>query len=138
MAENKTKETDQSIESFLDALNDPQKKQDSLTLVELMQEVTGKPPKMWGASMIGFGSYHYKYASGREGDSFIAGFSPRKPHLVIYNMGGQDPTMIEKLGKCKMGGGCLYIKKLSDVDRNTLKALISTSVTEVEKRYPSA
>ena len=91
MAENKTVPTDQSVEDFLNAIEDEQKRNDSFTLLKLMREVTGLEPQMWGSSIVGFGSYHYKYASGREGDTMLVGFSPRKQNLTIYNMGGIDP-----------------------------------------------
>jgi hypothetical protein len=136
MAENKTVPTGQSVEQFLNAFADEQKRDDSFTLLRLMREVTGLEPQMWGSSIIGFGSYHYKYASGREGDTMLVGFSPRKQNLTIYNMGGIDPDdeLFKKLGKYTTGKGCLYIKRLGDVDLPTLKALIAQSVKRVQEK----
>ena len=111
MSELKTKPNKQSVSEFINSIEDPVKKQDSKSLLKLMKEITGSKPVMWGSSIIGFGSYHYKYASGREGDWFVAGFSPRKQSLTLYIMGGiKDPELFEKLGKHKTGKGCLYFK----------------------------
>ena len=134
MAENKTIPTDQNVEDFLNALADERKRKDSFTLLELMKQVTGMEPKMWGSSIVGFGSYHYKYESGREGDTILAGFSPRKHNLTVYNMGGfaQYDDLLKKLGRHTIGGGCLYIKRLDDVDLPTLKSLIEESVKHVK------
>jgi hypothetical protein len=135
MAENKTVPTDQSVDDFLNALEDEQQRSDSFALLDLMREVTGLEPQMWGSSIIGFGSYHYKYASGREGDTMLVGFSPRKQNLTIYNMGGIDPNdeLFKKLGKHTTGKGCLYIKRLDDVDLPTLKSLIAASFTRTRE-----
>ena len=135
MPENKTTPNDQSVEQFLNAIEDERKRKDSFTIVELMKQITGMEPKMWGSSIIGFGSYHYKYASGREGDSVLAGFSPRKQNLTIYNMGGfeQSGDLLKKLGKHTTGKGCLYIKRLDDIDLPTLKSLIEESVNNVKQ-----
>lgn len=135
MAENKTVPTDQSVEQFLNGITDEQKRQDSFALVELMREVTGMDPQMWGSSIVGFGSYHYKYASGREGDTMLVGFSPRKQNLTIYNMGGIDPDdeRFKKLGKHTTGKGCLYIKRLDDVDLPALKSLVAASFTRTKE-----
>jgi hypothetical protein len=135
MAENKTVPNDQSVEDFLNSIADEQKREDSFTLVDLMREVTGLEPQMWGSSIVGFGSYHYKYASGREGDTMLAGFSPRKQNLTIYNMGGVDPDddLLKKLGKHTTGKGCLYIKRLNDVDMPTLKSLVTASFTRTKE-----
>ena len=136
MAENKTVPTDQSVDEFLNAIADEQKRTDSFALLNLMREVTGMAPTMWGSSIVGFGSYHYKYASGREGDTILAGFSPRKQYLTIYSMGGIDPDddLLKKLGKHTTGKGCLYIKRLDDVDLPTLKRLVEESVKRVRER----
>ena len=136
MPENKTVPTNQSVEQFLDAITDERKRQDSLTILELMRQVTGMEPKMWGSSIVGFGSYHYKYPSGREGDTILAGFSPRKQNLTVYNMGGfeQYNDLLKKLGKHTIGGGCLYIKRLDDVDLSTLKSLIEESVKHIKQK----
>ena len=137
MAENKTTPTDQKVEHFLTAVADEQRRQDSFTLLELMKQVTGLDPRMWGSSIVGFGSYHYKYESGREGDTILAGFSPRKQNLTIYNMGGLDQhdDLFKQLGKHSTGGGCLYIKRLDDVDLPTLKRLIEESVEHVKQTH---
>jgi hypothetical protein len=129
MAENKTTPTDQNVEQFLNTIEDERKRKDSFALLELMKQVTGMEPKMWGSSIVGFGSYHYKYESGREGDMILAGFSPRKQNLTIYNMGGfeQYDDLLKKLGKYTLGKGCLYIKRLDDIDLPTLKSLIEAS-----------
>jgi hypothetical protein len=136
MAENKTTPTDQRVEDFLNTIADEQKRNDSFTLVELIREVTGLEPTMWGSAIVGFGSYHYKYASGREGDTMLVGFSPRKQNLTIYNMGGVDPddALLKKLGKHTTGKGCLYIKRLDDVDLPILKLLIAASVKRIQER----
>jgi len=127
MAENKTKPTALSVASFLDAIPDQTKRADAKALVKLMQSVTGEKPKMWGPSIVGFGSYHYKYESGREGDSPIAGFSPRKAATVLYGIAGADgaPALLAQLGKHTTGKGCLYIKKLADVDPKVLETLVA-------------
>ena len=130
MAENKTKPNNLSVEAFLDKIEDPVKKADSKTLATLMEELTGAKPKMWGESIVGFGDYRYKYASGREGDWFLAGFSPRKQNLTIYIMGYLEfyTDILENLGKHKHGKGCLYIKRLEDIDKEVLRILIRTSI----------
>lgn len=132
MPENKTKPTDQNVEQFLSAIEDQQKREDSFKLLALMKQVTGMEPQMWGSSIVGFGLYHYKYESGREGDTVLAGFSPRKQNLTIYNMGNlfqneADEALIQQLGKHTSGKGCLYIKRLSDVDLATLARMIEQS-----------
>jgi len=136
MAGNKTVPTNQSVEQFLDAVADEQKRKDSFTILELMKQITGMEPKMWGSSIVGFGSYHYKYESGREGDTIMVGFSPRKQNLTIYNMGGvtQNEELLKKLGKHTVGGGCLYLKRLDDVDLPTLKSLIEESFKHAEEK----
>ncbi len=136
MAENKTIPNDLDVTQFLNSIADEQKRKDCFTLLELMQQVTGLQPGMWGSSIVGCGSYHYKYASGREGDTILAGFSPRKQNLTIYNMGSfeQDDELLKQLGKHTRGGGCLYIKRLADVDLPTLKRLIEESVKHVKQK----
>ena len=135
MAELKTKKNEASVTKFLDGVKDGKKRKDSYTILELMQQVTKADPKMWGTSMIGFGSYHYKYASGREGDWFVTGFSPRKQSLTLYIMAGisKYPDLLKKLGKFKTGKGCLYINKIEDVDIKILKELIKQSVGYLKK-----
>lgn len=133
MAEPKTIPSDQSVEQFLQGIQDEQKRRDSFRLLELMQQVTQYEPRMWGSSIVGFGSYHYKYASGREGDSFLTGFSPRKQNLTVYIMAGfeQYQELMQRLGKHTTGKSCLYIKRLEDIDLATLKKLVKRSVEHV-------
>ena len=137
MAELKTKLNDGSVKDFLNSVEEEQKRKDSFEILEIIKSVTGSDPKMWGDSIVGFGQYHYKYASGREGDWMKTGFSPRKQNLTIYLMCDLDenPELTNKLGKFKLGKGCLYIKKLDDIDRNVLIALIKESVAILEKKY---
>jgi hypothetical protein len=137
MAELKTQPNEQSVTDFLNAVTDTQKRQDCATILELMQEVTGEQPQMWGGSIVGFGSYHYTYASGREGDWFLTGFSPRKQNLTLYIMAGFDEydELLQRLGKHKLGKSCLYIKRLADVDLATLKDLVRQSVEHTRKTY---
>jgi hypothetical protein len=127
MAGNKTKPTQLSVAAFIDALTDETRRADAKVLVKLMQKATGEKPKMWGPSIVGFGSYHYKYESGREGDAPLAGFSPRKAATVLYGM-TRSAVLLAQLGKHTTGKGCLYIKKLADVDQNILEALVLASV----------
>jgi Domain of unknown function (DU1801) len=136
MAENKTKATVVDPHAFINQVEDEQKRKDSKELVRLMSDVTGKPPKMWGPTIVGFGKYRYKYDSGREGEICLTGFSPRKPSLVLYlGPGLEDKDLMSRLGKHKTGKGCLYIKKLDDIDRTVLKKLVVKSVAEMRKRY---
>jgi hypothetical protein len=139
MAENKTKPTKLSVAAFIDALTDQTKRADAKALAKLMQSVTGEKPKMWGPSIIGFGSHHYKYDSGREGDMPLAGFSPRKAATVLYIGAGfsDAEALLAKLGKHTTGKGCLYIKKLADVDQNVLETLVVKSVAARRARHPS-
>jgi hypothetical protein len=128
MAELKTKKTTQSVEAFLDKIADPQKREDSHAILEMMQKATGEKPKMWGDSIVGFGDYHYKYASGREGDWFVTGFSPRKQNITLYlgfDVVGEHSDSIKRLGKHKTGKGCLYINRLADVDAKVLREMIA-------------
>lgn len=130
MAELKTRPTEESVAAFLDGVANEKRRQDALAVLALMQEVTGEEPLMWGDSIIGFGSYHYKYASGREGDWFLTGFSPRKQNLTLYIMAGfeQYDELLARLGKFSAGKSCLYIKKLEDVDQDMLRELVRLSV----------
>lgn len=129
MAELKTKRNDGSVEAFLNSVTDPKKRQDSYAVLELMQQVTGEEPVMWGDSIVGFGNYHYRYASGREGDWFLTGFSPRAQSLTLYIMSGFDQydELMSKLGKYKTGKACLYVKKFEDVDSDVLRELVRLS-----------
>jgi hypothetical protein len=134
-AELKTRVNDASVTTFLNRVTDEQKRNDSFEILKLMQQVTKEEPKMWGASIVGFGSYHYKGKSGREGDWMLTGFSPRKQNLTLYLMGGFDANagLLNKLGKYTTGVGCLYIKKLNDVDKKVLKALVQASVKRLKQ-----
>lgn len=138
MADNKTRPTKLSVAAFIDALTDQARRADAKALVKLMQNATGEKPKMWGPSIIGFGSYHYTYDSGREGDMPVVGFSPRKAAIVLYGMrafSGSE-ALLPKLGKHTTGKGCLYIKKLAEVDQKLLEALVVKSVAARRARHP--
>jgi len=137
MAENKTKQNNQSVAKFISRVEDPQKRADSKAIIKLMKQVTKAEPKMWGSSMVGFDRYHYKYDSGREGDWFITGFSPRKQNLTLYIMPGFEKydSLMQQLGKHKTGKGCLYINRLEDVDTQVLKELIKQSFQYMKKKY---
>lgn len=138
MAELKTQPNDASVEAFLNRVADEKKREDCFTLLDMLKRVAGMDPKMWGDSIVGFGSYHYKYQSGREGDWFLTGFSPRKQNLTVYIMAGFDQfgELLDNLGKHSTGKGCLYIKRLADVDLVTLEALVKQSVEHIEKTNP--
>ncbi|GIF77221.1 DUF1801 domain-containing protein [Asanoa siamensis] len=126
-----TAPTDASVEAFLAAVADERRRDDARSLAALMTEITGETPRMWGPSIVGFGSYHYRYESGREGDAPLTGFSPRKTSLVVYLVGGYEeryPGVLAKLGKHKTGKGCLYLNRLADADEATLRELIDRSV----------
>lgn len=137
MAEQKTKPTGQSVENFLDAIADESVRDDCAALVKLMKKVTGAKPEMWGTSIVGFGQYHYKYESGHEGYSCLTGFSPRKQNISIYVMPGfaEQTDLQDKLGKHKAGKGCLYIKRLADVDVRVLEKMIDYSVKYLQEKY---
>jgi hypothetical protein len=129
MADNKTKATEASVDEFINAIENEKKRKDSQIIIDMMREAMGEKPVMWGGSIVGFGSYHYKYESGREGDSPKMGFSPRKQNLTLYVLpydleGTGYQALLDKLGKHTMGKVCLYIKKLADVDQSVLKELI--------------
>ena len=130
MAEPKTKPTTASVKKFIDSIEDEKKRKDSRSILTMMRQITGERPKMWGASIVGFGTYHYKYATGREGDWPVTGFSPRKQALTLYIMSGftKDDALLKKLGKYKTGKACLYIKRLEDVDETILRKLIARSI----------
>ena len=133
MAELKTKLNNASVDKFLKGIKDKQASADCFQIVEIMKKATKAEPKMWGMNIVGFGNYHYKYVSEREGDWFIIGFSPRKQNLTLYGMGNLDEQLLEKLGKHSRGKGCLYIKKLADVDIKVLQKLATTSAKEKMK-----
>lgn len=133
MSDLKTRPNDASVDEFLEAVENPKRKSDAYEVLELMRRVTGEEPVMWGGSIVGFGSYHYTYASGREGDWPVAGFSPRKSALTLYIMSGfkGHAELMEKLGKHRTGKSCLYINKLEDVDTEVLEELVRRSVDHV-------
>ena len=135
MAEAKTRPTEASVNEFLDSVDHDRRREDAFVLLELMREVTGEEPRMWGPSIVGFGSYHYKYRSGHEGDSALTGFSPRKQSMTLYLVGGMDEhqELLGRLGKHKTGKGCLYINKLQDVDLPTLRELVRRSVEQARR-----
>lgn len=136
MAKNKTTETGADVTEFIHAFADTeQKKADSFALLKLMQQATGYKPKMWGASIIGFGSYHYKYNSGHEGDAPLVGFSPRKAAISLYVYSGQDEQLLKDLGRYKKGKACIYVKKLSDIDQQQLAKLIDANIRYLRSRY---
>jgi len=139
MADNKTKPTRSSVAAFINAVMDPTRRADARVLVKLMRDAVGEKPKMWGPSIIGFGSCHYRYDSGREGDMPLIAFSPRKTAMVLYNLIGcsDSRALLARLGKHTTGKGCLYIKKLSDVDRQVMEAMIVKSLAAVRARNPS-
>ena len=139
MAETKTKPTNESVKAFLNKISDEERRADCFQVAKIMEEVTGEKPKMWGPSIVGFGSYHYKYDSGREGDWLVTGFSPRKKDLTLYLMMGlaKHSELMEKLGKHSHAKSCLYIKRLSDIHIPTLKKLIKVSVKDL-KAYTKA
>jgi len=133
MAELKTKPTDESVKDFINRIPDEERRADCFAVAKIMEEVTGEKPKMWDPSIVGFGSYHFKYDSGREGDWLVTGFSPRKKDLTLYIMMGfeKHAELMKKLGKHNTAKSCLYIKRLSDVDVPTLKKLIKESVKDL-------
>jgi Domain of unknown function (DU1801) len=136
MAELKTKPNKANVEKFLNTVKDGKKRADSFKILELMEKTTKEEPVMWGPSIVGFGKYHYKYESGREGDWFLTGFSPRKQNLTLYIMSGfkKYDELAKKLGKCKAGGSCVYINNLEDVDLKVLKLLITESVKYMKNK----
>jgi hypothetical protein len=139
MAENKTLATKASVGAFVDKIADPAKRADAKALVKLMQKATGEKPAMWGPSIVGFGSYHYVYESGREGDMPLVGFSPRKAATVLYVRAGTPGTeaLLAKLGKHTAGKGCVYVKKLADVDEAVLEKLVAKCAADMLKKYRS-
>lgn len=138
MAENKTRATDNHVAAFVNAVAHPGRREDALLVLEMMRRVTGTEPRMWGASLVGFGQYHYVYESGREGDFLRLGFSPRKAKLVVYIMPYTDvfDGLLAKLGPHKMGKSCLYLGRLSKVDLDVLEQIVALSWAEMAARYP--
>lgn len=135
MAELKTKKTEASVDDFLNTIADETKRKDCKEIVKMMQKASGSKGKMWGAAIIGFGDYRYKYESGRENDWFITGFSPRKQNITLYaSCGfGYDAALLKKLGKHKVSGSCLHISKLEDVDKKVLQEIISSNVVKLKQ-----
>ena len=138
MSENKTRPTEVSPADFIASVDHPVRRADAEVLLEMMTRITGETPKMWGPSMIGFGQYHYRYESGREGDAMRTGFSPRKANMVVYIMPGYTDfsAILDRLGKHKLGKSCLYINKLADVDLDVLEELIRAGLADMAKKYP--
>jgi Domain of unknown function (DU1801) len=136
-AENKTRPEKASVAAFINAVENETRKSDAKTILTMMKKVTGEKPVMWGPSIIGFGQYHYKYESGREGDSLNVGFSPRKANMVLYVLGSlkDDDPLLSKLGKHKRGRACLYINKLEDVDVKILEKIVGKSYKATKKRW---
>lgn len=137
MAENKTKPTKQSVTAFVNSIDDDQKRADVKKVAAMMRRATGARAAMWGSSIVGYGRYHYKYESGREGDFMLTGYSPRKQALTVYIIAGfgRFESLMNKLGKYKTGKSCLYIKRLADVDEKVLERLIVDSVKYMRKNY---
>ena len=136
-SENKTRPTGASVTAFIDAVENDTRRRDARTLLAMMKKVTGEKPKMWGPSIIGFGEYHYKYESGREGDMLNVGFSPRKANMALYVMGSiaEDDPLRDRLGKYKTGKSCLYVNKLEDVDLAVLEKLVAKSYKATLRKY---
>ena len=137
MAANKTQPSKASVTAFVNAIEPAQKRADARKIAAMMRRATGKRAKMWGPSIVGYGTYHYKYASGREGDFIVTGYAPRKQALTVYIMAGfsRYGALMKKLGKYKTGKSCLYIKRLADVDEAILEKLINESVKYMQKNY---
>jgi len=141
MAETKTKPTEVAVDDFINAVESPKKREDAFALKQMMEEVTGEKAKMWGPSIIGFGKYHYKYATGHEGDAPIVGFSPRKAAITLYLMscsGQEEEPLLEKLGKFRKSVACIYANKLSDLDETILRQLIAKSYQFTKDLYPAS
>ena len=138
MAGNKTVPTDAAVGAYLDAIKDPARRRDCEVLAGMMRRATGAPPVMWGTSIVGFGSYHYRYDSGREGDSCEVGFAARKGDISLYLMAGFDgrDALLDRLGRHKLGKACLYLRTLAEVDLAVLEALIEGAVAAIRRRYP--
>lgn len=137
MSKNKTRPTEQNVIDFLNSVEDNTRREDGFTLLELMKEVTGEDAVMWGSSIVGFGRYHYKYESGREGDMPLVGFSPRKQSMTLYIMPGFDEygDMLADLGKHRIGKACLYVNRLADVDESILRKLIRRSYEHMKETH---
>jgi hypothetical protein len=138
MAEAKTQRTKRSVDAFLKTIPDERKRKDAFTVVDIMRKATKAEPEMWGSNIVGFGTYRYKYATGREGEWPLTGFSPRKQNLTLYIMSGfeQYDELLKALGKCKTGKACLYVNQLDDVHLPTLRKLVKLSVQHMKKIHP--
>ena len=138
MAENKTVANDGDVGAFIESIEDENKRNDARSIMKMMEEITGENPTMWGTSIVGFGSYHYVYASGRKGDFMMTGFSPRKRNTSIYVMPGfsEYGDLLSKLGKHKLGRSCLYVTKLSDVDEGVLRTIVERGYQDMKEKYP--
>ena len=140
MVELKTRQTSVDVTAFLDAVDNPVRRDDGRTVCALMQRISGEEPRMWGPSIVGFGRYHYRYDSGHEGVAFLVGFAPRKAEFSIYLMGDGGPRrddLLARLGKHRMGKACLYVKRLSDIDLGVLRELAALSVSTLRQKYPA-
>jgi hypothetical protein len=138
MGNNKTVVSNTPVEEFVAGIDDEKKRRDSSEMIALMRKITGHEPRLWGSSLVGFGSYHYRYESGREGDFFLTGFSPRKSAFTVYIMPGFErcAALLKKLGPHKTGKSCLYLKNLAAVDRGVLEEIIRDSVEYMREKYP--
>jgi hypothetical protein len=137
MSENKTQPTDASVAEFLDGVEHPGRRADGKILCEMMARLSGHPPVLWGPSIVGFGSYHYRYDSGREGDFLSIGFIPRKSNLALYLFGGEEKdAILSRLGKHKRGASCVYVNKLADVDMAVLEELVAASLGHMAREDP--
>lgn len=139
MYELKTKESEASVIEFIESVENPKKKEDAYKLLDIFTETTGYPAKMWGTSIIGFGSYHYKYESGHEGDAPLVGFSPRKAKVSLYFAPGDEKReeILQRFGKYTTGKACVYINKIADIDVEVLKELIQQSIAFLQEKYPN-
>ena len=136
-ANNKTVPTQLKVQDYLNAIEDPQRKEDCMKIHDIMKKITGREPRMWGTSIVGFGTYHYKYESGREGNMLMTGFSNRKQAITLYILGGlkKRAEQLEKLGPHKNGKSCLYVKRLSDIDTDILTEMIQDDFDHVQEKY---
>lgn len=137
MAKNKTIPNNNDVAIFLNNIIDEQKRKDAFELLNIMKEITNEEPKMWGSSIVGFGEYHYRYESGREGDMFLSGFSPRKQNITIYIVSGLEryDAILQRIGRHKIGKSCFYVKKLNDIDNKLLAEMIIDSVSRIKQKY---
>ena len=139
MAKNKTTETENSVDDYLDNIPDEKRRQDCSAIIELIRDETRLEPKMWGTGIVGFGSYHYKYESGHEGDAPLTGLASRSNAITLYLTSDfdQKDELLKKLGKCKTSKACIYIKKIEDINISVLRKMINTSIQSIREKYPS-